>query len=77
MRAVDLNVKAGKLADTYEHMQVWLDQNGSCTLFSRAASCKSRITGSITALVGFTRKGINLACGTSSQRNVNRLGLSG
>jgi hypothetical protein len=28
MRAVDLNVKAGKLADTYEHMQVWLDQNG-------------------------------------------------
>ena len=25
MRAVDLRVKAGKLAHTYEHMRVWLD----------------------------------------------------
>jgi len=25
MRAVDLHVEAGKLANTYEHMRVWLD----------------------------------------------------
>ena len=25
MRAVDLRVKAGKLAGTYEHMRMWLD----------------------------------------------------
>jgi len=25
MRAVDLRVEAGKLANTYEHMRVWLD----------------------------------------------------
>jgi hypothetical protein len=25
MRAVDLRVKAGELAHTYEHMRVWLD----------------------------------------------------
>jgi hypothetical protein len=25
MRAVNLHVKAGELADTYEHMRVWLD----------------------------------------------------
>ena len=26
MRAVDLHVKAGELADTYEQMRVWLDR---------------------------------------------------
>jgi hypothetical protein len=25
MRAVDLHIEAGKLADAYEHMRVWLD----------------------------------------------------
>jgi hypothetical protein len=25
MRAVDLRLNAGELADTYEHMRVWLD----------------------------------------------------
>lgn len=25
MRAVDLHVNAGELADTYKHMRVWLD----------------------------------------------------
>ena len=47
----------------------------SCNPFSRTVSCKSRITGSIAAFVGFTRRAIDLAWGTNSQRNSNRFGV--
>ena len=45
MRAVDLRVKAGKLAHTYEHMRVWLDHEHCVPVdFARQATARAPST---------------------------------